>query len=63
VSSGLPGGKLLDALVFNKVKAATGGRLRICLTSAAPISKETQEFISISIAPLISAYGMTETAG
>ncbi|PVH72850.1 long-chain-fatty-acid-CoA ligase-like protein [Cadophora sp. DSE1049] len=63
MSSGLPGGKLLDTLVFNKVKAATGGRLRICLTSAAPISKETQEFISMAIAPLISAYGMTETAG
>ncbi|KAH7389212.1 long-chain-fatty-acid-CoA ligase-like protein [Cadophora sp. MPI-SDFR-AT-0126] len=63
MSSGLPGGKLLDALVFNKVKAATGGRLRFCLTSAAPISKDTQEFISIAIAPLISAYGMTETAG
>ncbi|KAK0124186.1 long-chain fatty acid-CoA ligase [Cadophora gregata] len=62
-SSGIPGGKLLDALVFNKVKDATGGRLRVCLTSAAPISKETQEFISIAIAPLISAYGMTETAG
>ncbi|KAG4440860.1 hypothetical protein IFR05_003673 [Cadophora sp. M221] len=63
MSTGLPGSKLLDFLVFNKVKAATGGRLRFCLTSAAPISRETQEFISMAIAPLVSAYGSTETAG
>lgn len=63
MSNGLPGSKLLDSLVFNKVKAATGGRLRLCLTSAAPISRETQEFLSMAIAPLISAYGSTETAG
>ncbi|KAH7318936.1 long-chain-fatty-acid-CoA ligase-like protein [Rhexocercosporidium sp. MPI-PUGE-AT-0058] len=63
MSNGLPGSKFLDSLVFNKVKAATGGRLRFCLTSAAPISRETQEFISMAIAPLIAAYGMTETAG
>ncbi|KAL2060140.1 hypothetical protein VTL71DRAFT_9962 [Oculimacula yallundae] len=63
LSKGLPGSALLDSLVFNKVKAATGGRLRFCLTAAAPISRETQEFISMTIAPLINAYGSTETAG
>ncbi|RAL61798.1 hypothetical protein DID88_002861 [Monilinia fructigena] len=29
--SGLPGSNLLDTIVFNKVKRATGGRLRFCL--------------------------------
>lgn len=54
---------MLDSVVFNKVKEATGGQLKICLTAAAPISRETQEFISMTIAPVISAYGATETTG
>jgi long-chain acyl-CoA synthetase len=63
MQNNLPGSAILDTLVFNKVKEATGGRLRICFTAAAPIAKETQEFISMSIAPVINAYGMTETCG
>jgi long-chain acyl-CoA synthetase len=59
----LPGSRILDSLVFNKVKDATGGRLRVCVTAAAPIARETQEFISMTIAPVINAYGSTETCG
>ncbi|KAF2019378.1 acetyl-CoA synthetase-like protein [Aaosphaeria arxii CBS 175.79] len=61
LSSGLPGSGVLDSVVFNKVKDATGGRLRICLNGGGPIAKETQRFISLAITPMISGYGLTET--
>jgi long-chain acyl-CoA synthetase len=59
---GLPGSGLLDAIVFNKVKENTGGRLRICMNGGGPVAKDTQQFISMAITPLISGYGLTETA-
>lgn len=62
LSSGLPGSGILDAIVFNKVKDATGGKLRICMNGGGPISKETQRFISLAITPMISGYGLTETS-
>ncbi|KAF2684482.1 acetyl-CoA synthetase-like protein [Lentithecium fluviatile CBS 122367] len=61
LGSGLPGSGLLDTIVFNKVKDATGGRLRICMNGGGPIAKETQRFISMAITPMISGYGLTET--
>jgi long-chain acyl-CoA synthetase len=60
--NGLPGSSLLDSIVFNKVKEATGGRLRFCFNGAAPIARETQEFISLAVTPMVSGYGSTETA-
>jgi len=62
LSTGLPGAGVLDSVVFNKIKDATGGRLRICLNGGGPISKETQRFISMAITPMLSGYGLTETA-
>jgi long-chain acyl-CoA synthetase len=61
LGQGLPGTGILDAIVFNKVKEATGGKLRICLNGGGPVSKETQRFISVAITPMISGYGLTET--
>jgi long-chain acyl-CoA synthetase len=61
LGSGLPGSGILDAVVFNKVKDATGGKLRICMNGGGPISKETQRFISLAITPMIGGYGLTET--
>lgn len=58
---GLPGAELLDAIVFKKVKEATGGRLRLCMNGGGPVAKETQRFISIAITPMINGYGLTET--
>ncbi|KAE9381137.1 acetyl-CoA synthetase-like protein [Stipitochalara longipes BDJ] len=62
MASGLPGSFLLDSIVFNKVKEATGGRLRFCFNGAAPIARETQEFISLAVTPMVSGYGSTETS-
>ncbi|KAF2748751.1 acetyl-CoA synthetase-like protein [Sporormia fimetaria CBS 119925] len=61
LNSGLPGSGVLDAVVFNKVKEATGGKLRILLNGGGPVSKETQRFLSVAITPMISGYGLTET--
>ncbi|KAI9704793.1 MAG: long-chain fatty acid-CoA ligase [Candelina mexicana] len=62
MQTGLPGSGILDAVVFKKVKEATGGRLRICLNGGGPVSKDTQRFISMAITPMISGYGLTETS-
>ena len=66
MSSGIPGSSLstsvMDSVVFSKVKEATGGRIRICLNGGGPVAKDTQRFISMAIAPMISGYGLTETA-
>ena len=64
-SSGLPGSSfgtsIVDSVVFSKVKEATGGRLRICLNGGGPVAQDTQRFISMTIAPMIIGYGLTET--
>ncbi|RVX72134.1 hypothetical protein B0A52_04732 [Exophiala mesophila] len=62
LSSGLPGTSVLDAVVFKKLKDATGGRLRIAFNGGGPISQETIKFISYAVTPMISGYGLTETS-
>lgn len=62
MSTGLPGSGVLDAIIFKKVKEATGGRLRIALTGGGPISKDTQLFLSMTLCPMINGYGLTETS-
>lgn len=62
LSMGLPGTGILDAVVFNKIKDATGGRLRICMNGGGPVAKDTLRFISLAITPMISGYGLTETS-
>lgn len=62
MQNGLPGSSVLDAVVFKKIKEATGGKLRFCMNGAAPLAKETHEFISYAITPMIKGYGMTETS-
>lgn len=59
----LPGSSVLDRVVFSKVRAATGGNLKLCITAAAPIARATQLFLSMTIAPMLNVYGMTETCG
>ncbi|CAG8501551.1 9595_t:CDS:10 [Acaulospora morrowiae] len=59
---GLPTG-FLDRLVFSKVQQQFGGRIRVAFSGGAPIFKETHEFITIVLAPLVLGYGMTENTG
>ncbi|GKT92827.1 long-chain-fatty-acid-ligase 1 [Colletotrichum tofieldiae] len=51
MNSGIPGSGVLDSIVFKKLKEATGGRLKLCMNGGGPIAKETQQFISMAIAP------------
>ncbi|KAI9372105.1 hypothetical protein BJX61DRAFT_467249 [Aspergillus egyptiacus] len=66
MSTGFPGTGMatwfLDNVIFKKLKEATGGRLRIIMNGGGPVSKETQKFLSMAIAPMISGYGLTETS-
>lgn len=53
---------LWDLLVFKKVRAVLGGRIRFILSGGAPLSGDTQRFINICIgAPIGQGYGLTET--
>jgi len=61
LSTGLPGTAILDAVVFKKIKDATGGQLRVCMNGGGPIAKDTQRFISMAITPMVGGYGLTET--
>ncbi|KAI1095927.1 acetyl-CoA synthetase-like protein [Rostrohypoxylon terebratum] len=61
LATGIPGTSVLDSVVFGKIKEATGGRLKLCLNGGGPVAKDTQQFISMAIAPMIIGYGLTET--
>ncbi|KDE07555.1 hypothetical protein MVLG_02226 [Microbotryum lychnidis-dioicae p1A1 Lamole] len=54
-------GSIADAVVFKAVAAGTGGKLKYAMSGGAPISKETQEFLSIALVLMIQGYGMTES--
>ena len=51
---------LADALVFRRVRAAFGGRVRFFVTGAAPIALEILEFFWSASLPIYEVYGMTE---
>jgi len=52
---------LADTLVFKKIRAGLGGRLRVLLTGGAAISPEIIEFFNSVGLPLLQGYGLTET--
>jgi len=54
--------RILDKVVFQKVKDATGGRLRVTFNGGGPVNVETIRFISTAIILMINGYGLTETA-
>uniref|UniRef100_A0A8C2J2J7 long-chain-fatty-acid--CoA ligase n=1 Tax=Cyprinus carpio TaxID=7962 RepID=A0A8C2J2J7_CYPCA len=55
---------LCDKLVFQKVRALLGGRLRVLLSGGAPLSAVTQRFMNICFCcPVGQGYGLTETCG
>ncbi|KAL8280471.1 hypothetical protein RQP46_007119 [Phenoliferia psychrophenolica] len=53
--------QILDAVVFKAVKEATGGRLQYGVNGGAPLSRDTQEFLSTALVMIIQGYGMTES--
>jgi long-chain acyl-CoA synthetase len=52
--------KAADRLLFSKVRARFGGRLKVAASGAAPLSKDLAEFYEAVGMPIIEGYGLTE---
>jgi long-chain acyl-CoA synthetase len=51
-----------DLLVLQRLRAATGGRLRFVCCGGAPLPVEIGEFLAAAGIPVIEGYGMTEAS-
>jgi long-chain acyl-CoA synthetase len=51
-----------DRLVFRKIRAATGGRLRLVSCGSAPLAQDLIEFFWAVGVPIYQGYGLTETS-
>ena len=54
--------KLADTLIFRKVRAKLGGRLRFCVSGSAALSREVAEFVSALGIEVYEGYGLSETS-
>ena len=55
--------RIADKLVLSKVRAQLGGKVRMCVTAAAPMDSEIMSFFWAFGLPMLEAYGLSESCG
>ena len=53
---------LFDAVLFKKIAARLGGRIKLIISGGAPLAKHVEEFLRVTMcAAVVQGYGLTET--